>query len=62
MRRALKKIGNFFKLHKNKLRDRKTHVYRECPFCHAVLRLPKRSGIHPVRCPRCREQFSVTVK
>ena len=43
--RYLKIIGpikNKIKLLKNKFKDRKTHVYKKCPKCKAVLRLPKR--------------------
>ena len=50
---------NFWRLRKNKRRDRKTHVYRKCPKCKAVLRLPKARGKHTVSCPRCRERFEV---
>ena len=50
---------NFFKLRKNKRRDRKTHVYRKCPKCRAVLRLPKSKGKHFVVCPRCNTRFKV---
>lgn len=50
---------NFWRLRKNKRRDRKTHVYRKCPKCHAVLRLPKAKGKHTVSCPRCKERFEV---
>ena len=53
------KFCNYFKLRKNKFRDRKTHVYRECPSCHATLRLPKARGMHTVVCPRCKHRFSV---
>lgn len=49
----------FFKLCKNMYRDRNTHVYRGCPKCHAVLRLPRAKGKHTVVCPRCRERFEV---
>ena len=49
----------FFKLMKNKHRDRKTHVYRKCPTCRAVLRLPKAKGKHSVVCPRCKNRFEV---
>ncbi len=62
MRRFLRKTRKFFILQKNKLRDRKTHVYRECPRCHAVLRLPKKAGSHRAKCPRCTESFEVLVK
>ena len=50
---------NFFKLRRNKFRDRKTHIYRKCPDCKAVLRLPKSKGKHSVVCPRCKKRFEV---
>lgn len=49
----------FFKLMRNKWRDRKTHVYRKCPECRAVIRLPKAKGKHTVLCPRCKKRFEV---
>ena len=53
------KFCNFFKLRRNMLRDRKTHVYRKCPKCRAVLRLPRAKGKHNVVCPRCKHRFEV---
>ena len=50
---------DFFKLKRNKWKDRKTHVYRKCPSCKAVLRLPKAKGKHSVVCPRCKDRFTV---
>ena len=50
---------DFFKLKRNKWRDRKTHVYRKCPVCKAVLRLPKAKGKHSVICPKCKNKFTV---
>ena len=58
-RRENEKFCNFFKLRRNKFRDRKTHVYRKCPTCKAVLRLPKAKGKHSVLCPKCKNRFSV---
>lgn len=58
-RRENERFCGFFKLNRNRFRDRKTHVYRKCPKCKAVLRLPKAKGKHSVVCPRCRERFSV---
>ena len=58
-RRENEKFCGFFKLWKNKYRDRKTHVYRKCPACKAVLRLPKAKGKHFVVCPRCKNRFKV---
>ena len=55
------KPSAFFKLLKCKFRDRKTHVYKKCPACHAVLRLPRRKGKHNTICPRCNKQFKVHV-
>ena len=53
------KFVGFFKRWKNKFSDRKTHVYRKCPSCKAVLRLPKAKGKHNVVCPRCKNRFQV---
>jgi len=58
-RRENEKFCGFFKLIRNKFRDRKTHVYRKCPKCKAVLRLPKAKGKHTVVCPRCKNRFDV---
>lgn len=57
--RLFSKVSGFFKLQKNKFKDRKTHVYRQCPSCHANLRLPKAKGNHTVKCPRCAYRFEV---
>lgn len=51
----------FFKLQKDRVRDRKTHIYKKCPKCKATLRLPKKKGVHTVRCPRCSEHFDIKV-
>ena len=58
-RRENDKFCGFFKLRKNKFRDRKTHVYRKCKTCKAVLRLPKAKGKHFVVCPKCKSRFEV---
>lgn len=38
-----------------------THVYKKCPRCHAVLRLPRRKGKHTTVCPKCQNKFKVYV-
>lgn len=38
-----------------------THVYKKCPQCRAVLRLPRRKGKHTTVCPRCKKEFRVYV-
>lgn len=64
-RRFVKFIGKHkstFTLIRGRFRDRKTHVYKHCPKCKAVLRLPRSKGSHTVRCPKCNERFDVTVR
>lgn len=55
------KFTSFFKLQKNKFKDRKTHVYKKCPSCQNVLRLPKKKGEHTVNCPCCHNRFNVKI-
>lgn len=38
------------------------HVYKKCPACKAVLRLPRRVGVHTTVCPRCNKEFTVKVR
>ena len=54
-------VKGWFKLVKNKWRDRTTHVYKKCPKCKAVLRLPKKKGNHTVKCPKCGNRFDITI-
>ena len=55
-------MRRFWKLQKNRWRDRKTHVYRTCPHCKATVRLSKANrGRHACDCPRCRKEFQVTI-
>ena len=55
--RIKKPIVNFFKLRRNKWRDRKTHVYFKCKKCKAVLRVPKGKGSIIVTCTRCKDRI-----
>lgn len=50
-----------FRLRRSKWRDRKTHVYRKCPKCKNVLRLPKVKGAHTVNCPCCHNRFDMKI-
>jgi len=54
-------IKSFFKFQRDKFRDRKTHVYRKCPDCKAILRLPRKPGAHTVVCPKCKKRFDVKI-
>lgn len=40
----------------------KFHVYKKCPACKAILRLPHRIGEHTTVCPRCGKEFKVKVR
>lgn len=51
----------FFRLQRDRIRDRKTHVYRRCKKCRNVLRLPKKPGKHKVCCPCCSHRFEVYI-
>ena len=57
----INKIKSWFRLQKNKWRDRKTHIYKKCPYCKKMLRLPKVKGMHSVSCPVCRKKFDIKI-
>lgn len=46
---------------KNRWKFRKTHVFRKCPNCKAVLRMKKVKGKHSVTCPHCKTKFNFKV-
>ena len=56
------KMKGFFALRRAMWRDRKTHVFKKCPHCKSVLRLPRKKGHHTVKCIRCAHRFEVDVK
>ncbi len=55
------KFMSRFNLRKRKFAERKTHIYRKCPSCKAVIRLPRKKGKHICTCPKCRKDFKVRV-
>ena len=55
-------VKNFIKLQYDRIRERKTNVYRKCPGCKAVIRLPRLPGKHTVKCPKCSKRFEVKIK
>ena len=59
---VLSRAGGAVGLARNRIRERKTNVYRKCPHCKAVLRLPRERGVHTVRCPKCSERFSLKIR
>ena len=34
-------------------------LYKRCPKCHQVLKLPLKKGAHTVKCPECGNSFTV---
>ena len=38
-----------------------THIYKKCPYCSVILRLPRRKGKHTTVCPKCSRSFRVRV-
>jgi ssDNA-binding Zn-finger/Zn-ribbon topoisomerase 1 len=46
----------------NRVKEFKTHRYRNCPNCRSTLRLQKKIGTMTVTCPKCRTSFQVTVR
>lgn len=58
--RLKNKFINKRKVYRQRKADR-SHVYKKCPRCHAVLRLPRRKGKHTTVCPKCGNEFRVYV-
>lgn len=54
-------IRSFFSLQWRRIRECRTAVYRKCPDCGAMLRLPHRRGKHTAACPRCGRRFDVRI-
>jgi acetyl-CoA carboxylase beta subunit len=67
-----RKENTWFKAKANRIRKKREiynqrkadifHIYKKCPACKAVLRLPHRIGVHKTVCPRCSKEFTVKVK
>ncbi len=58
--RVCRRVGAFFKLNANRIAH-PDRVFRRCPACGAVLRLPRIRGRHRARCPRCSGAVDVRV-
>lgn len=55
-------VRDFFRLTYHRIRDCRSAVYRRCPACRAVLRLPRKKGVHTTNCPRCAHRFDVQIR
>lgn len=56
------KVRKFINLQKNKIKYRKTHVYKKCPYCKANIKLPRKKGMGICNCPKCKKDFEVVVR
>ncbi len=54
------KTSNKYRIYRERKMDY-SHVYKKCPNCRAVLRLPRRKGKHTTICPKCSKEFKVYV-
>ena len=57
----LKNIAAFGKKLSVRAKNLPTKRYRTCPHCRAELCLPRKTGKHTVRCPRCTKEFGVRI-
>lgn len=55
-------ISEFFHLQKVRRKERKVAVYKKCPHCKKVMRIPRVNGKHTVRCPMCGETYKVNIR
>ena len=53
------RIKKRFRILRDRWKFRKTHVFKKCPKCKAVLRLKRIKGTHTVTCPHCNETFKI---
>lgn len=60
--KPLRAITAFFKKCSVRIKNIPTKRYRTCPGCKAELCLPRRVGKHTVRCPKCGNEFDVTIR
>ncbi len=65
--RAKRAVLRFFSFNtskgtKSRNRDDSYRIFRDCTKCGSTLRLPRKEGRHPVRCPSCGHRFYVKSK
>jgi hypothetical protein len=44
-----------------RIKEIKTHRFRNCPNCKKALRLPRKTGKHTVKCPCCHNEFKIRI-
>ena len=53
-------IANRFKAISGNLRE-KDKKYVICPSCKAVIRFPRKKGVHNANCPKCRQSMKIKI-
>jgi len=51
-----------FNLYKDIIKNRDKALYKRCPKCHQIIKLPLKKGVHTVTCPTCKNKFTVKCK
>lgn len=44
-----------------RIKEIRTHRFHKCPNCGVVLRLPRKTGKHTVKCPSCQKEFELRI-
>ena len=44
-----------------RIRESRTHCFRTCPGCKAVIRMPRKKGSRVIKCPRCQTEFETRI-
>lgn len=56
------KISKKYNLYKDIIKNYNTALYKRCPNCKRILKLPLKKGNHKVICPDCQVKFTVKCK
>ncbi len=55
-----RRVINLFKvMHSNRVD--KSRKYMICPHCRAIIRFPRKKGVHSASCPKCRGPLTVRI-
>ena len=59
--RLWKPVRKKIRLCWRRIKEGKTHRFRTCPGCKAVIRMPRRRGVRTISCPTCRTDFQTRI-
>ncbi|XJS10834.1 hypothetical protein ACF3NG_00785 [Aerococcaceae bacterium WGS1372] len=55
------KVKKRWKIEVRRVREYRTHRYRQCEQCKTVMRLPRKRGTHTAKCPKCGHSNKVRI-